>query len=123
VRFSGTTSSQATHLLLPAEAGATGGRRPAPERCRAGEAPLVTSCGRRIDVKFLRLTVTDRPISRVTLGVSPVGSGEPGTWASLTANEARDLAGRLVSQACVAETVESAWVDDPACTPLRAPSV
>ncbi|NGO47751.1 hypothetical protein G6048_38630 [Streptomyces sp. YC419] len=89
----------------------------------AGEAPLVTSCGRRIEVKFLRLAAaTDRPIGRVALDVGPVRSGEPGTWASLTANEARDLADRLISQACVAETIESAGAEDPASTPPRAPS-
>nr|WSY50578.1 hypothetical protein OG999_10905 [Streptomyces sp. NBC_00886] len=89
----------------------------------AAEAPLVTSCGRRIDVKFLRLAAaTDRPISRVALDVGPVRSGEPGTWASLTMGEALDLARRIMAQVRVAETAESARVDAPASTPPRAPS-
>ncbi|MCX4906981.1 hypothetical protein [Streptomyces sp. NBC_00878] len=82
----------------------------------------MTSCSRRIDVKFLRLAAaTDRPISRVALDVGPVRSGEPGTWASLTMGEALDLARRLMAQVCVAEA-ESAPVDAPASTPPRAPS-
>ncbi|WP_329532017.1 hypothetical protein OG568_15635 [Streptomyces sp. NBC_01450] len=97
-----------------------------PEHIRlvpVGEAPLVTSCGRRIDVKFLRLAAaTDRPISRVALDVGPVRSGEPGTWASLTMGEALDLARRLTAQVRVAETAESARVDGPVPTPHRAPS-
>jgi hypothetical protein len=91
----------------------------------AGEAPLVTSCGRRIEVRFLLLALTDRPISRVTLEVGPVRSGEPGAWASLTANEARALAHRLMVQACLAETAEtaeSARADAPASAPPCAPS-
>ncbi|MFI6402265.1 hypothetical protein [Streptomyces sp. NPDC050548] len=89
----------------------------------AGEAPLVTSCGRRIDVKLLRLAApADRPISRVALDVGPARSGEPGTWASLTMSEALDLARRLMAQVCVAETAESARVAAPASTPPRAPS-
>lgn len=89
----------------------------------AGEAPLVTSCGRRIDVKFLRLAAaTDRPISRVALDVGPVRSGEPGTWASLTMSEALDLARRLMAQVRVAETAGAARVDAPVSMPPRAPS-
>ncbi|WP_405906215.1 MULTISPECIES: hypothetical protein [unclassified Streptomyces] len=89
----------------------------------AGESPLVTSCGRRIEVKFLRLAAaTHRPISRVALDVGPVGSGEPGTWASLTVSEALDLARRLMAQVRVAETAESARVDGSVPTPPRAPS-
>ncbi|MFF8191353.1 hypothetical protein ACF05L_10910 [Streptomyces bobili] len=89
----------------------------------ADEAPLVTSCGRRIDVKFLRLAAAaDRPISRVALDVGPVRSGEPGTWASLTMSEALDLARRLMAQVHVAETAGAARVDAPASTSPRAPS-
>ncbi|MGX1910044.1 hypothetical protein ACWIID_14450 [Streptomyces phaeochromogenes] len=69
-----------------------------------GEAPLVTACGRRIEVRFLRLAPSDRPISRVTLEVGPDQSGEHGVWAALTASEARDLARRLLSQAALAES-------------------
>ncbi|MGW3940485.1 hypothetical protein [Streptomyces phaeochromogenes] len=69
-----------------------------------GEAPLVTGCGRRIEVRFLRLAPSDRPISRVTLEVGPDQSGEHGVWAALTASEARDLARRLLSQAALAES-------------------
>ncbi|MEV0743267.1 hypothetical protein AB0I51_46835 [Streptomyces sp. NPDC050549] len=74
----------------------------------AGEAPLVTSCGRRI--------------SRVALDVGPVRSGEPGTWASLTMSEALDLARRLMAQVRVAETTGAAGVDAAASTPPGAPS-
>ncbi|XUL85390.1 hypothetical protein ACQ86D_00710 [Streptomyces galilaeus] len=92
------------------------------EHIRLGP-PLVTSCGRRIDVKFLRLAAaTDRPISRIALAVGPVWSGEPGTWASLTMGEALDLARRLMTQVRVAETAGSARVDAPASTPPPAPS-
>ncbi|WP_432193164.1 hypothetical protein [Streptomyces sp. bgisy027] len=70
----------------------------------SGDVSLVTACGRRIAVTCLRLASADRPISRVALDVGPDQSGEHGAWAALTAEEARDLAGRLMSQAELAET-------------------
>lgn len=69
----------------------------------AGDAPLVTVCGRRITVRCLRLASTDRPISRVALDVGRDQGGEPGVWAALTAEEARDLAHRLLAHAASAE--------------------
>ncbi|WP_245793679.1 hypothetical protein [Streptomyces pini] len=69
----------------------------------AGETPMVTSCDRRIAVKCLRLPTADRPISRVTLDLGPGRGSTPGTWAALTAEEARELARRLLAQAALAE--------------------
>ena len=78
---------------------------PEQERHSPGDPPpLVTSCGRRITVKCLRLAAA-RPITRVTLRVGPDQGDEPGVWASLTAEEARDLAHRLLAQADRAEAV------------------
>ncbi|MEF9906392.1 hypothetical protein [Streptomyces sp. P9-A2] len=64
---------------------------------------LVTVCGRRIAVRCLRLAPADRPISRVTLDVGQDRGGAPGTWASLTADEARALARLLLLHAGLAE--------------------
>ncbi|MFD3731002.1 hypothetical protein [Streptomyces sp. NPDC058632] len=70
----------------------------------AAETPsLVTACGRRIAVRCLRLAPADRPISRVTLDVGREQGGGPGTWAALTADEARDLARLLLLHAGLAE--------------------
>ncbi|MFG3167853.1 hypothetical protein [Streptomyces sp. NPDC048200] len=70
---------------------------------RAADTPLVTSCGRRIAVKELRLFSPDRPIGRVTLDVGPDQGDEHGAWASLTPAEARELARRLVAHAALVE--------------------
>ncbi|MFE1440474.1 hypothetical protein [Streptomyces sp. NPDC058739] len=69
----------------------------------AGAIPLVTGCGRRIEVKCLRLALEERPVSRVTLDVGGHQDGGPGVWASLTATEARELARLLIERADVAE--------------------
>ncbi|WP_225860289.1 hypothetical protein [Streptomyces triticiradicis] len=69
----------------------------------AGESPLVTSCGRRILVKELRLPTPGRPIGRVTLDVGPDQGDEHGVWASLTPAEARELARRLLVHAAGVE--------------------
>ncbi|NIL53354.1 hypothetical protein HBK87_22750 [Streptomyces sp. 2BBP-J2] len=63
----------------------------------------MTTCGRRIAVRRLRLATADRPISRIALDVGPDRGGEPGTWAALTAGEARDLADLLLRHAGLAE--------------------
>lgn len=68
-----------------------------------GNPSLVTACGRRIAVRCLRLAPADRPISRVTLDVGQARGGEPGTWAALTADEARALAHLLLQHAGLAE--------------------
>jgi hypothetical protein len=70
----------------------------------SGETPLVTTCGRQVAVKRLLLALPERPVTRVTLDVGPVVHGEPGLWASLTVDEARDLARRLLAQAALADT-------------------
>ncbi|MFI1564299.1 hypothetical protein ACH4ZX_14810 [Streptomyces sp. NPDC020490] len=77
-----------------------------PERIRpaaAEDTSLVTGCGRRIAVRCLRLAPADRPISRVTLDIGPDQGDEHGTWAALTADEARDLARLLLLHAGLAE--------------------
>ncbi|MET7482917.1 hypothetical protein [Streptomyces sp. NPDC005538] len=63
----------------------------------------MTTCGRQVAVKRLRLAIPELPITRVTLDVGPVVHGEPGLWASLTVDEARDLARRLLAQAALAD--------------------
>lgn len=75
-----------------------------PERpARREGGSVVTTCGRRIAVRRLRLAPVDRPISRVTLDVGRDRGGEPGTWAALTVTEARELARLLLLQAGLAE--------------------
>ncbi|MGC0336010.1 hypothetical protein [Streptomyces sp. SLBN-8D4] len=74
-----------------------------PDRPSASGDTLVTSCGRRIAVRCLLLAPTDRPISRVALDVGRDQGGEPGVWAALTADEARDLARLLLAHADLAE--------------------
>ncbi|MGW1953167.1 hypothetical protein ACWCPI_10410 [Streptomyces sp. NPDC001920] len=69
----------------------------------AEDASLVTTCGRRIAVRCLRLASADRPVSRIALDVGRDQGGEPGVWAALTADEARDLAGLLLLHAGLAE--------------------
>ncbi|MEW2167947.1 hypothetical protein AB0912_33860 [Streptomyces sp. NPDC007084] len=74
-----------------------------PDGAVAADAPLVTSCGRRIAVKELRLFSPDRPVGRVTLDVGPDRGDEHGAWASLTPAEARELARRLIAHAALLE--------------------
>ncbi|KOU63506.1 hypothetical protein ADK57_21935 [Streptomyces sp. MMG1533] len=64
---------------------------------------LVTTCGRRIAVRCLRLAPAHQPITRITLDVGQDQGGEPGAWAALTADEARDLARLLLLHAGLAE--------------------
>lgn len=73
-------------------------------RPAAQDASLVTRCGRRIAVRCLRIAPADRPISRIALDVGRDQGGEPGVWAALTAEEARDLARLLLRHAGLAET-------------------
>ncbi|MER6378841.1 hypothetical protein [Streptomyces sp. NPDC001250] len=70
---------------------------------RAEEVPLVTTCGRRIQVRCLRLGHPDRPVSRIALNVGEDQGGEPGVWAALTPDEARSLARLLLEQAGTTE--------------------
>lgn len=67
------------------------------------DASLVTTCGRRIAVRYLRLAPADRPITRVTLDMGRDQGDEPGAWAALTPDEARDLARLLLLHAGLAE--------------------
>ncbi|MEU4929092.1 hypothetical protein AB0G54_21635 [Streptomyces yokosukanensis] len=69
------------------------------EAGRAAEVPLVTRCGRRIEVRRLRLGPADRPVSRIALNVGEDQGGEPGVWAALTPDEALGLARLLLEQA------------------------
>jgi hypothetical protein len=69
----------------------------------AEDTPLVTTCGRRISVRSLRLAAGDRPIGRIALDVGQDQGGEPGMWAALTADEARALARLLLLHAQLAE--------------------
>jgi hypothetical protein len=74
------------------------------DRPPVGESDsLVTACGRRISVRGLRLPPAGRPIRRIALDVGRDQGGEPGVWAALTADEARDLARLLLAQAALAE--------------------
>ncbi|MER6026580.1 hypothetical protein [Streptomyces sp. NPDC001851] len=67
------------------------------------DTPLVTRCGRRIDVRCLWLGRPERPVGRITLDVGEDQGGEPGVWAALTPDEARDLARLLLQRAGAAE--------------------
>ncbi|MEV6113553.1 hypothetical protein AB0L59_13820 [Streptomyces sp. NPDC052109] len=72
----------------------------------AGETaqdPLVTRCGRRIEVRCLWFGRPERPVGRITLDVGEAKGGEPGVWAALTPDEARGLARLLLQQAGAAE--------------------
>jgi len=66
---------------------------------------VVTTCGRRIAVRRLQLAAAERPISRLALDVGRDRGDEPGVWAALTADEARDLARLLLLHAGLAERV------------------
>ncbi|GHE03254.1 hypothetical protein [Streptomyces alanosinicus] len=76
------------------------------EVSRAEQIPLVTGCGRRIEVRHLRLGPPDRPVRRIALNVGEDQGGEPGVWAALTPAEARGLARLLLQQAGQAGATE-----------------
>ena len=65
----------------------------------ASQSVVRTSCGRELVVGRLRLDGLPHRTLRVTLdvGCQPYDRGE--VWMSLTAAEARQLAGRLLAQA------------------------
>ena len=67
------------------------------------DPPLVTGCGRRIEVHCLRFAAPGHTIGRVALVVGQDQSGEPGTWAALTPEEARTLARLLLDHADTAQ--------------------
>ncbi|MDH6117479.1 hypothetical protein [Kitasatospora sp. GAS204B] len=65
--------------------------------------PLVTACGRRIEVGALRVAIPGRPIDRITLNVGPERGGRSKVWAGLSPTEARALAQLLLAQVAHAE--------------------
>jgi hypothetical protein len=58
-----------------------------------------TTCGREIRIGHLALGGGTHPAQRVSLGISASSDTEDGTWAGLTADEARQLAAALLAQA------------------------
>ncbi len=58
-----------------------------------------TTCGREIRIGHLALGGGTHPVQRVSLGISASWDTEDGTWAWLTADEARQLAAALLGQA------------------------
>ncbi|WP_354637290.1 OsmC family protein [Kitasatospora camelliae] len=69
--------------------------------------PLVTACGRRIDVGQLKVDGPAAWIGRVTLDVGPETGGTSRIWAGLSPAEARELAQRLLDQAARTENESS----------------
>ncbi len=62
-----------------------------------------TTCGREIRIGRLALGGGSRPAQRVSLGISASSDAEDGTWAGLTADEARQLAAALLVQAATCD--------------------
>ena len=62
-----------------------------------------TMCGREIQVGHLALGGGRHPAQRVSLDISDPSGAEGGTWAGLTAGEARRLAAALLLQATACE--------------------
>ena len=62
-----------------------------------------TMCGREIRVGHLVLGGGRHPAQRVSLDISASSAAGTGTWAGLTASEARRLAVALLTQAAACE--------------------
>jgi hypothetical protein len=62
-----------------------------------------TACGRAIQVGQLTLGGASPPVRRVSFAISASGYGDDGTWAGLTAGEARQLAAALLTCAAACE--------------------
>jgi hypothetical protein len=62
-----------------------------------------TTCGRQIRVGHLSLGGTGYLVRRVGLGISAAPGAGDGTWAGLTAAEARQLAAALIAHAAACE--------------------
>jgi hypothetical protein len=62
-----------------------------------------TTCGRDIRVGHLALGGGHHPPRRVSLGIGASSAAESGTWAGLTAREARWLAAALLAQAAACD--------------------
>jgi hypothetical protein len=60
-------------------------------------------CGRQIEISHLALGGGRHPAQRVSLDISDPSGAEGGTWAGLTAGEARRLAAALLLQATACE--------------------
>ncbi|MGA2825839.1 MAG: hypothetical protein ABSF03_06935 [Streptosporangiaceae bacterium] len=67
---------------------------------------LRTTCGRDIRVGHLILGGGYRPARRVSLGIGATATAQSGTWAGLTAAEARWLAAALLAQAATCDEPE-----------------
>ena len=64
-----------------------------------------TTCGRQIRVGHLALGGGRHPAQRVSLGISGSSAAGDGTWAGLTAGEARRLAAALLIQAAACDAL------------------
>ena len=62
-----------------------------------------TTCGREISVGHLALGGGCHPAQRVSLGIGASSGAGDGTWAGLTAGEARRLAAALLLQAAACD--------------------
>ncbi len=62
-----------------------------------------TNCGREIGVGHLILGGGHHPAQRVSLSISASASAGDGTWAGLTADEARRLAAALLMYAAACD--------------------
>ena len=75
------------------EIGTSGAGRADPHVC------FRTTCGREISVGHLALGGGCHPAQRVSLGIGASSGAGDGTWAGLTADEARRLAAALLTKA------------------------
>ena len=64
-----------------------------------------TTCGREIRVGHLALGGGHHLAQRVSLDIGASSDGGTGTWAGLTANEARRLAAALLLQAAACDSL------------------
>jgi hypothetical protein len=64
-----------------------------------------TMCGREIRVGHLVLGGGRQPAHRVSLDIGASSDGGTGTWAGLTAGEARRLAAALLRHAAACDTI------------------
>jgi hypothetical protein len=76
---------------------------PSAAKDAGGHISFRTTCQREIRIGLLVLGGAWRPARRVSLEIGPSSDTEAGTWAGLTAGEARQLAAALLAQAAAAE--------------------
>jgi len=109
-------ADEVAHRLASALASVASLRRQAQQRWRhampsrrigaesAGHHVSVrTTCGREIRIGHLALGGGSHPAQRVSLDISASSDTEDGTWAGLTADEARQLAAALLVHAATCE--------------------